>query len=150
PLMDIHRRPLRIVWAGGLALLVFTTAGAGWLLHPPWSNEAAALPPNLEQEIVCFGHVDVESGISALSPTQPGGVVRIEVREGQVAEAGDVLLRLDDSAARLRVAEAQAALRAAEAQHAEAKQLAEQQQAKIDQQHAAVEIARSRLAVARH
>src|SRR5271157_5301623 len=53
-----------------------------------------------EPHLVCFGHVDVEDGVLALSPQRPGRVAALSVREGQVVAAGEVLLSLDDESAR--------------------------------------------------
>jgi multidrug resistance efflux pump len=150
--MDTLPRPNRVLWLLGLAVLTISTAGAAWLLHPPWS---VVVPPPGEtaaadQDVVCFGHVDVESGVSGLSPAQPGRVVRIEVAEDQPVKAGTVLLRLDDSLARLRVVEAEAVLASAETALIQARQLADQQDAKITQQKAAVEVVQHRLSAGRH
>src|SRR5262249_25122358 len=38
--------------------------------------------------VVCHGHVDVEDGVTALNPVQPGRVVEVAVREGQAVKAG--------------------------------------------------------------
>ena len=144
---------LRVVWIAGLALLGASIAGAGWVLHAQvgdkGSEDAAALPPP-DQGVVCFGHVDVEHGVTSLYPLQPGRVVEVLVRETQSVQAGDVLLRLDDALARQRLREAEADLEAAQAQLGQARKLPEQQQARLAQQREAITAMGRKAAAARH
>jgi multidrug resistance efflux pump len=93
--------------------------------------------------------VDVESGVTSLYPVQPGRVAEVLVKETDRAKAGQVLLRLEDRAARLKVREAQAALRAAEAALALARQLPDQHRFKITLQRGTIEATEHRLAGAR-
>jgi RND family efflux transporter MFP subunit len=53
---------------------------------------------------------------SEVTPSVPGQVVATPVNVGDMVQAGDVLVRLDDRDARLRLGQAQAALQQAEAQ----------------------------------
>jgi multidrug resistance efflux pump len=99
--------------------------------------------------LVCFGHVDLEYGVTGLAPTLPGRVAELLVRENDEVAAGTVLLRLEDRAARLRVAEARAALAAAQAQLTQTRKAPEQQQVRIAQQQAALDAAEHRLQAAR-
>jgi multidrug resistance efflux pump len=99
--------------------------------------------------VVCHGHVDIEDGVTALNPVQPGRVVEVAVHEGQVVKAGTVLLRLDDEQARLVVRQAEGELKAAQARLAQARKLPEQQRADLAAQQAAIEAARYRLAAGR-
>src|SRR5206468_3136269 len=58
------------------------TARAG----PPAVAEAAA------EGVVCFGTVDLEHGVTALYPLQPGRVAEVPVRENQAVAKGAELL----------------------------------------------------------
>src|SRR5262249_8822867 len=131
-----------------IALLAFaaTVAGAGWALMA--SNTDIAVVPSHGSPpagLVCFGHVDVESGIVGLSPAQAGRIVSINVRETQIVQTGDVLLRVDDRQAKLRVQQAGAALKAAQVQLDQAKELPGQHRSKLSQQAAAVNVAHCRV-----
>jgi multidrug resistance efflux pump len=136
-----------------IALVAFaaTVAGAGWALRAS-NTETAVVNSNVAADagLVCFGHVDVESGIVGLSPAQAGRVVSIDVRENQTVQAGDVLLRIDDRQARLRVQQAEASLKAAQVQLDQAKELPGQHRSKLTQQAAAVNVARYRVSAAHH
>ena len=73
------------IWAG-LALLTGTFVGACFL-HVPGSTAKADAPasPGNTVRAVCFGHVDVEKGLTPLYPTQPGRIVATtdDVCEGE-------------------------------------------------------------------
>jgi multidrug resistance efflux pump len=99
---------------------------------------------------VCFGHVDVEHGVTSLYPLQPGRVVEVVARETQRVEAGAVLLRLDETLARQRLREAEADRDAAGAQLAQARKAPEQQETRLAQQREAVEAMSHKAAQARH
>ncbi len=130
-----------LFWLLGLALLVASAAGTTWLVSSP-ATPPSAPPPDLEEEAaVCDGHVDVLTGVRALSPSQPGRLVAVEVRENQHVEAGAMLLRVDDRLARLHRDEAAAAVKAAQAQLELAAALPEQHARKLEQQGAAVRAA---------
>src|SRR5262249_44111996 len=150
--MKIRAHFFRVAWVAGVALLGASIAGAGWMLHAQVGDkgpEADTLPPP-DQGVVCFGHVDVEHGITSLYPLQPGRVVEVLARETQPVKAGAVLLRLDDALARQRVREAEADVEAARAQLEQARKLPEQQQARLAQQGEAVEAMGRKAAAARH
>ncbi len=149
-------RPVH-TWFVGLALLAASIAGATWVLHsragegPP--KEGSTAPPTAgrgERTVTCFGHVDVEGGVTALYPLQPGRVTEVLVREDESVKAGAVLFRMEDRLAQLRVQEAQADVDAAQALLEEARKLPEQHQAKRAQQQAAIQAAQNRLSAARH
>jgi multidrug resistance efflux pump len=108
---------------------------------------SAAGPAGL---VVCFGHVDLERGVTGIAPTQSGRIRDIPVGEGQHVHTGDLLVQVDDEPARLRLAEAEAALRSAKAQQTLAKRLPEQNKAKVDEEEGAVEAVQKRLSAARH
>jgi multidrug resistance efflux pump len=119
------------------------------------SAEAAAEPivPPAEDPrkiVVCFGYADLEGGIVALHPSQPGRVDEILIGENDMVPAGAELLRLDDRAARLRVEEASAVLDEATARLAKAEKAPEEHRLKVKNQQAALETARYRLAAAQH
>jgi multidrug resistance efflux pump len=93
--------------------------------------------------------VDVEQGVAALYPLQPGLVVHIEARENEEVEAGAPLLQLDDTVAQAQVREAEADVKAAEAQLAEALTLPDRQRDKVAAQRAVIEARRRELEAAR-
>jgi multidrug resistance efflux pump len=141
----------------GLAVLAASMAGASWVLHSPGLDSAApngsqspSAGAHFEQSVVCFGHVDVEPGVTSLYPVQTGRVIEVLVREGAQVKPGAVLLRVDDRLARLRVQEAEADVKAAEAQLAQIRKLPEQHEAKVAQQKAVIEATQRRLSAARH
>jgi multidrug resistance efflux pump len=149
------RRPFLV----GLVGLLASAAGAGWVVLSGARPAAAAREEAVQAEardrgagrfIVSFGHVDVEPGVTALSPSQPGRVADVQARENQVVAAGTELLRLEDRLARLRVREAEAEVTVAQKRLAEARKLPEQHQRKIRQQQAALEAVRHRRAAARY
>ena len=87
--------PSRLFVYLGLTSLAASLAGTVWLLH---SDARAELTPAAEARdvrVVCFGHADVEDGVAALYPLQPGQVEKVQVKEGQEVRAGDVLVSLD-------------------------------------------------------
>jgi multidrug resistance efflux pump len=95
--------------------------------------------------VVCFGHVDMEHGVTSLYPAVPGRVKSVDARENEAVQAGAVLVRLDDEMSRLRTRETKADLDAANEQLAQALRLPEQHQARSSQQRAAIEAVRHRL-----
>ncbi len=147
----------RVLWLLALGLLALGTPAAGLLFS---YSSRGALPvqepgggPNAPaggSGVVCFGQVDLQHGVTALAPLQPGRVTEVLVHEGQTVSEGTVLLRLDDRLSRSRVAEAQAALDAAQLRLDQAHKLPDQQQSRIAQQQDAVEAMRRRLSAARH
>jgi multidrug resistance efflux pump len=101
------------------------------------------------QGVVCFGVVDLEQGVTALGPLQPGRVAEVLVKENQAVPAGAVLLRLEDGAARSRLAEAEAAVELARLQVQRARKLPEQHRSRVIQQQEMCAVMRSRLDAAR-
>ncbi len=87
--------------------IIFGCAAIVWVSEvtliqiPPTSGNNPANP----NVIVAMGLVDVEAGVSRLSTEMPGRILRIEAKEDQVYEAGDFLLSVDDSNAKLKQAE---------------------------------------------
>ncbi|MGH7172883.1 MAG: HlyD family secretion protein [Gemmataceae bacterium] len=107
---------------------------------------AAAASPGEEaaEPILCFGHVDVEPGLTALAPERAGRVAEVLVHENQIVKAGQLLLRLDDRSARLQVEQARAELAEARNRLEDALALAPRHKAQLAQQRAAVEAAECR------
>src|SRR5262245_29592398 len=141
-------RRLALACLLGVGTLVFSMAGAGWMLR---SSQAAgersdgptsAAPGAGQPAVYCLGHVDVEGGVVSPYPTQPGTVVEVPVREGQAVKKDDVLFRVDDEPARRDVERAEAAVREAEALLSQAQSAVEQLKAAEAAQAAAVEAAK--------
>jgi multidrug resistance efflux pump len=146
---------MRAIWfwrltSAGVALLLLSTGGALWALRAPGgSTGTGATASGGGQGVVCLGYVDVEGGIAILTPTQPGQVVEILAREDQPVKAGDALVRLDETPARLTVEQAKADVSAAQTQLDEARKLPEQHRHRLAEQGQAVTAAQARAAAAR-
>src|SRR5271154_6266149 len=104
----------RLILGAALALTAGAVAGTSWAIvsgrggdtpQPERHNVSAVA----DRGIVCFGHVDVEHGVTGLAPLVAGRVVEVPVREGEALAAGAALLRLDDRSAPAHVAQARAA-----------------------------------------
>ena len=143
-------RPV-IVGAVGAALILaavrfqHTAAGPAADVGPP----RAAAASHDGEGVVCFGTVDLEHGVAALTSIQPGRVTDVLVAENQQVGQGTELLRLEDAGARIRLAEAEAAVELARLQLRQAEKQPKvhpiriaQQQAMCDAMHSRVEAAR--------
>jgi multidrug resistance efflux pump len=148
----------RALWLLALLLVAVGTPAAG-LLYSYSSRGALPTHGSASRKdatssgkhgVVCFGQVDLEHGVTALYPLQPGRVVEVPVQEGQTVSEGTVLVRLEDGPARSRVAEAQAALDAAQLRLEQARKMPEQHRGRIAQQEDAVEAMRRRRDAAQH
>jgi membrane fusion protein (multidrug efflux system) len=133
-----------VLLVAGVGVVVSVPGLMDRYLHGQSEQPAPAARPESEPALVCLGYVDVEGGLTPLVPATAGRVVSVPVEEGQHVEAGAVLLRLDDTAAKLQVAEAEQAVRTAKSQLAEAEQLPGQLAANRRQQEAAVAAAEAR------
>jgi multidrug resistance efflux pump len=142
-----------------LITLIAVLVSPGWLPQffptsdTPTANvtDLAHPPPQARQKlVVCYGYADLDQGVTALHPSQPGRVAEILVKENDAVPAGAVLLRLEDRTVRSRAEEAKGALDAARAKFAQAEKGPEQHRIKIAQQEAALEAARHRVSAARH
>ena len=152
-------RPLQLFGLIGLALLVVSTAGAIFASRNGSGAETGKSGGNgsgaAARSTVCYGNVDVEPGVTALYPLQPGRVVEVKVKDNDPVKGptattkGDELLRIDDRLAQFRKQEAEADLEAAKAQHEQAKKLPEQHEAKLAQQKSALTATQARLAGSR-
>jgi multidrug resistance efflux pump len=125
-------------------LLLVSLAGYGHvasmsLRGAPWDEAVTDRSP--VRTVVCFGHVDLETGVREMHPTMPGRVAEVLVREGEIVPAGVTLLRMEDTLARRRVDEARAALDAAQAELAEGRILPEQHRLLQEQARAAAKAA---------
>lgn len=139
-----------IMWIIGLGCLAISMVSVAWIMNAaPSSIVTAQTPPAAVSRVVCFGHVDMEQGVTSLYPVIPGRVISVEVKENEVVKAGQVLCRLDDAVAHLRIKEAVADLEAAKERFAQAQKLPEQQHNKLAQQRAAIQAVVERLTGAR-
>ena len=143
-------RPV-IVAAVGAALILAavrfqrTAAAPAADVWPP----PAATTSREGEGVVCFGTVDLEHGVAALTSIQPGRVTDVLVAENQQVSQGTELLRLEDAGARIRLAEAEAAVELARLQLRQAEMQPKvhpiriaHQQAMRDAMHSRVETAR--------
>ena len=129
----------------GVVLLVATISAAMLAMRGSESNiSPAAAPAGPVPIAVCFGRIDVPSGVVSLHPLQPGRVEEVRAREGQDVQAGEVLLVLDTQLAEQLVAQAREDLAAAKAQLDLAGKLRRQQELREAEQEAAVDVARAR------
>ena len=120
------RLPLIIAVVVGLALIIGGTVW--WVGKQRWEKTDNAF---------------VEADSVMVSPRISGQVVEVLVRDNQHVEAGDVLVRLDDSDARAALAEAEADLAALRAAVGNVDAQVEQQRAAIAARAASVEQSRT-------
>jgi len=150
---SLRRRPwwlVLVLAVGVIAAPVLIHFGPVVWSSAPADTSAEARPAG-RAALVCLGHVDVEDGVTALNPMQPGRVVEVAVREGQTVKAGAVLIRLDDQQARLVVRQAEGELKVARARLAQALKLPQQHQAEqVILAEAEVDARQARLEEARH
>ncbi|MFQ3651091.1 MAG: biotin/lipoyl-binding protein [Gemmataceae bacterium] len=97
---------------------------------------------------VAVAFVDIEEGTTPLYPTRLGRVVEVPVREGAPVKKGDLLLRVDDSLARIELDRAQHALKAAEVRLHSARNLVAKHQKQIEALQEAVEVQKAEQAEA--
>jgi hypothetical protein len=156
--------PRRIFWLLGLALLVGTAAGAGWVLNQSHPAEDAVNTANGKDTagsggIFCIGYVDVEPGVANLYPLQPGRVVWVtEEGEKVVKGAGgvlrrangddNVLLRVDDRLAKAELERAEGSRKDAEDILAKAELAPKLHEEKLKQLKAAVDVVKAEKAAA--
>jgi multidrug resistance efflux pump len=132
----------------GVALLVGSIGGAVWALRGSHAEVEITTPPSAPEKVpiaVCFGRVDVRSGVVSLYPLQPGRVEEVKAKEGQEVNAGDVLLVLDKQLAEQLVEQARQDMEAAKAQLDLAAKLRKQHALRETQQEAAIDAAKARL-----
>jgi multidrug resistance efflux pump len=102
-------------------------------------EDAAPLPD--AAVLVGSGDVDVEGGVTPLTPLPPGQVAEVLVQEGQPVAKKTPLLRLESKLAALRVAEAQATVEQAQTRLTQAKRAAAEHTLQVAQQDQAIAIA---------
>jgi multidrug resistance efflux pump len=94
----------------GVVILI-TSVTAAWYVE---SQQLPSLPrketPEDKLDVSAGGTVDVRSRLSNPSPGVPGLVTAVEVEEGQRVHKGQVLIKLDDSMARIKLGKARHAL----------------------------------------
>ncbi len=132
-----------------VVFLVAPLAAVGWWLSRPKGDSTAPGPALAELDVVCSGRVDGLAPVAALDPAMPGKVAEVMATEGQVATAGQPLLRLDDESLKLRVEEAKAALAAVEVEIEAAGLEVKQHPARVAAQKLAISAAADRTATAR-
>lgn len=152
--MNWKTHPVRFFVLLGFAILAVSAAGAIFALNPPRDGTAPEEKKVAGQvaakagDVVCYGYVDVENGITQLAPLQPGRVMEVMAKEGTTVNKDDILLKMDDALARHRLQEAKADLASAEAQVEQAKLMPKQHEAQLAQQRAVVEAAQKRVQAA--
>jgi multidrug resistance efflux pump len=135
----------------GAGLLAASIGGAVWALRRPGASSGGNPDDGMSpaQPIaVCFGRVDVESGVVSLYPLQPGRVESVKVKEGDPVSKGTVLLIMNDQLAISLVEQAKQDLEAADAELDQAKKLGEQQELREAQQQAAIDAVKERVKAA--
>jgi multidrug resistance efflux pump len=157
--MNRNPRSRGLLWFLLLLLIAAGTPAAGLLFVYSSRGELPSRNDNRDtgakgsasaENVVCFGQVDLEHGVTAIYPLQPGRVIEVLVQEGQTVSEGTPLFRMEDRLARSRLKEAQAALDEAELRLEQARKAPRQQRSRIAQQQDAVEAMRHRLSAARH
>jgi len=139
-----------LFWWLGVVLLVGSVSGTQWFLSRPKPTTSPTSNITIDQlDVVAMGHIDSEFGVTSLSPTIPGRIVDLPITEGMDVEDQQVLLRLDNRLAKSRYDEAKNAERAGLEALAQAEKFIELYHFKIDQQTAAVDAAKSKLAAAK-
>ncbi len=118
-----------------LAVLIVVAVAAAVSVYTFWPERGA-------EQTKLFGNVDIRQ--VSLSFTQSERVTAVNVEEGDVVKAGQIIARLDDTVANLELAQANAQIAAQEAlvaklqagsrpqEIAQAKAVVEQQQANVD------------------
>jgi len=141
--------PWAYVWFGVLLLTV--AAGVAWFTLGPRTLPTTTLnvPGGGAEDrgsggdaglnrAVAIARVDLERGVTTLVPERPGRVTAVLVRENDVVEKGQELVKIDDEMARRQVEEAETALETAQFREKQAKRLADQHADMVDAQQAKV------------
>jgi multidrug resistance efflux pump len=151
--MTAKRRPHPLDWMLGIALLLLTAVGAGWVLNSSRAQDTPGRDGGTtpgDFKAINLGFVDVEPGVTNLYPTQLGRIVEVKAEENKAYKKGDVLLRVDSTKAERDLELAQAALGQAEEQLKQAETLPKKaRKNKLEQQKALVRAAEHQLAAAK-
>jgi multidrug resistance efflux pump len=114
-------RGMRFVWILGFVLLLGSAIGAGWFFNQPATGKGPVSGEPLDSP--CIGYVDVQGGVVAMHPLQPGRVALVLVKEGDEVRQGDLLISMENDVQRLRLREALVDLDAASKELAQAQNL---------------------------
>jgi multidrug resistance efflux pump len=133
-----------------VGLLAGSIGVAIWALRRPAASSQTDNQGDspLQPIAVCFGRVDVESGVVSLYPLQPGRVEEVKVKEGEPVTKGAVLLVLDNQLPINLVEQARQDLEAANAELDQAKKLGQQQKLREAQQQAVIDAVKERIKAA--
>ena len=137
------RATLRVLSALGLLMIILIVAG-GWLFLPTTLAVARLVRGPAVQAVYATGTVEASITIR-IAPQTGGRIIELNVDEGSIVKADDVLARLDDSDLRENVAELEVRARYAEQQFERASRLAQTgatTKEKLDQAQADVSAAR--------
>jgi multidrug resistance efflux pump len=139
-------RSLALFAVLGLVLLAAGIGAGVWL----FCKDATPKSDDVDTDLiaVCFGRVDVESGVVPLNPPQPGRVESVKVKEGDKVCKKELLLVMDRQFANNLVEEARQDLKAAEARLDQAQKLGEQQKLREAQQQAVIDAVKARVKAA--
>jgi HlyD family secretion protein len=144
--MTTRHFPVR--WLATMGIIVSVAVVMGFLSHTAPDGNAGipdvATPPS-ERQIVCLGFVDVADGVTAITAPQPTRIMAVPVKENEHIEAGAVLLRGDDRAAREAVREADATLRGSSDRLDNARRMTKRHEIQLAKQKASIRAARARL-----
>ena len=146
--MNMKSRLLRFTWVFGVALLVGSIVGVGWIaqfakpVEAGPESDVAKSKNQLGQGVTCFGIIDVAAGLLPLGPQQPGAVTEVLCYEGQKVRKGDPMLKVQDEAFVAKVAEAETGVKIAQSKLDQAKLLVDQYLQGVTQQEQVVEAAK--------
>ncbi len=147
------RRLLRYTWVLGVAVLVASVAGTGWILRSPAADRPAKGGSDGSDQTltVVFAHVDVVGGMRQLYPllAQPNHVKEVKVKENDTVDEGAVLLVMDDTRARTNLERAEADLKDAEVLRDQAKKSQKKHDLDTQEQELAITVVQHKLAPAR-
>jgi multidrug resistance efflux pump len=141
------RFPGLFVWLG-VILLIASIGFPAWYYTRPTPQPTDTGPSLAELDVVCTGRVDIDGTTISLSPSQPGRVVALFVKETAVVKKGDPILKIDDAVYLGAVREAKAAVKAVDAEIEAATFRVKQHPDKITLQEKKVEAALAEVASA--
>ncbi len=136
-------RPL-VRWGTGVGLVVLalSLAAASLAMKPSDTdapNGSGTTPPAPGKRAVAVARVDVEGGVTrSLYPVRHGRVVSVPFREGEPIKEGAVLLRIDDTQARLDLSRAEYALELSREKLTQARILVKKHKTGLGEMQAAV------------
>jgi multidrug resistance efflux pump len=151
----IARRLFRYTWILGVALLLVSVAGTGWMLNTQAADKApknGATVGSSDQITVVAAYGDVVGGMRQLYPilALPNHVKEVKIHENETVAKDAVLLTMDDMLARTTLARAEADLENAQAQLEQAKQAPAGHDFKIKGQEQAIAAKKDELSTAQN